>query len=191
MAHPFRHAILPALFVLVASVLLPACDGGDSSTTPAPAPSPAPAPPPPPPPPPEPAQIAGDWILVFESGRIPTVDPSGEDDCFVTQWWTDARGQQPVEEPDRILRVEQSGEEVTGHAWAHPGEVTADSPWPPDLDTTQPGWRFAGTVNENVVSLVATDRWRGESWGPYPYGAGEFPVGTFFRTNARSIWTRC
>ena len=69
MAHPFRHAILPALFVLVASVLLPACDGGDSSTTPAPAPSPAPAPPPPPPPPPEPAQIAGDWILVSESGR--------------------------------------------------------------------------------------------------------------------------
>ena len=154
---------------VAASLPLVAC-GGDSSTTPAPAPAPAPPPappPPPPPPPPEPAQIAGDWLLVHEPavGSIEAEMPV-EEDCFVG-WWNE-RYSEPASRREVILRIQQMGGEMVTTEWSQPREVTADNPWPPDLESAQPTLRSAGTVDGNDVSMMQTHAWDHRGWFSFP-----------------------
>ena len=128
-------------------------------------------------PPREPPNIAGDWLLEFQQGTMPSVEPS--EGCFVAEWWTTSRGSRVVDFGTRILRIEQEGEELTATMWAR----FPDAPWPPpDLGEAQAGWRLTGTVSvDGEIVLDGTQRWRGPEvmWADYPYSAGEFPVENF------------
>ena len=149
---------------LAVSLLLVAC-GGDSSTTPAPAPASAP-PPAPPPPPPEPAQIAGDWLLVHEPavGSVEAETPA-EEDCFV-DWWTE-RYSEPATRRDVILRIQQMDGEMVTVEWLQPREGSGE-PWPPDLESAEPLYRSAGSVDGNDVSMMQTHARDSRGWFPFP-----------------------
>ena len=151
------------------------CDN-DSSTTPQPAPPPpAPPAPPPPPPPPEPADVAGDWVLTHDPGAPASVEPS--EGCFVTEEWNATRGTgTPQMEPDRVIQIEQDGEDLSGYAWA-----LEEDQEPTGLSVDDAGWRLVGTATPDAISLSATDRKRMGEWDPYPYSAGEFPTAQFLQ----------
>ena len=122
--------------------------------------------------------IAGDWLVV--AGPTPPLsltpgEGASADACFVTEWRNVFQASQEVQEPDRIFRIEQSGAELTGHVWANDSEETG-LPWPPDLETAQPGWRIAGTIGLDGISVRATHRWRENEWAAYPYLAVEAPA---------------
>ena len=158
-----RSITLP--FALALSIgFTPACDsGGGGTTTPAPLPPPSPTPPPPPP---EPPDVAGDWLLEFDQTTMRSVEPS--EGCFVTEWWTAARGSDALDFGPRILRIEQDGEELTATMWARLG----DAEWPPpDLDEAQAGWRLTGAASvDGDIRLDVAQEWQGprNGWVDFP-----------------------
>ena len=68
-----------------------------------------------------------------------------EEDCFV-EWWNE-RYSEPATRREVILRIQQMEGEMVTVEWVQPREVSAQNPWPPDLESAQPTERSAGTVD--------------------------------------------
>lgn len=124
--------------------------------------------------PPPPADVAGDWLFVYEASPPPSVEPT--EGCFVTAYWLAARGTEPWAGFERVFRIEQDGANLTGHSWfiaegQEPSEI--------DLATAQPGWRIAGNAEAEGLTLIGTHRWSGEEWWAYPYLAVDRPAESF------------
>lgn len=164
------HLHLAPWLLVACCALSLSCGGGDNSTTPQPAPAPAPAPSPPPPPP-EPADVAGDWVVRAEANLALSIEPA--EGCFHEEWWSQRTDRGAIDQ-NQVFRIEQDGEDLTGHAW-----VLEEGQEPAGLENDQAGWRVAGTAGETEIALAATERNIDGEWAAYPYVAFEAPAAVF------------